>query len=215
MGRILPAIAAARLPSRARARQGPRRVATAASPAAANSARTAAPWLAPCSTTRAPAGSRWAGRRGRDGRERLEPVARLRPARAAARAQARRAPGRLRRRRADSRRSRRSARRASGAYQEPSKKRRLRSPRRAALRLATASAAALTSVAVTAASGRSAAIASAIAPLPVPRSSTAGRSMPAIAPSARSTSSSVSGRGTRTSGVTSSSSDQNSRRPVR
>ena len=44
--------------------------------------------------------------------------------------------------------------------------------------------------------GRSSAIASAIAPLPVPTSTTRGASTPAIAASARSTTISVSGRGT-------------------
>ena len=53
-----------------------------------------------------------------------------------------------------------------------------------------------TSVAVTRASGRSSASASAIAPLPVPTSTTRGASTPSIAASARSTTISVSGRGT-------------------
>ena len=86
---------------------------------------------------------------------------------------------------------------------------------RAAFALATPSAAALTSLAVTCASGRVRFTASAIAPLPVPTSSTAGRASPSIAASVSSTSSSVSGRGINTSGDTRSGSEKNSRSPVR
>ena len=176
MGPILPAIAAARLrvtrscPARSAPGLPPRRV----------------PRPRKARARRRP-GPRHARRRGARRLEMgagaaatmaaiaVESVARPRPVRAAARARARRAPGRLLRRRAGSRRSRRSGRRASGSNQEPWTKRRLRSPSRAAFRLATASAAALASVAVTTASGRSQAMASAIAPLPVPRSRTDGR----------------------------------------
>jgi len=84
----------------------------------------------------------------------------------------------------------------------------------AALRRATARLATEASVAISCQAVRSRASASAMAPEPVPRSATLA--LPG-GPSARarSTRSSVSGRGTRTSGVTSSSSDQNSRWPVR
>ena len=49
-------------------------MATAASPAAAKRARTAAPWAAPCSTTSQPPGSRWEGAAAHDGFDRVEPV---------------------------------------------------------------------------------------------------------------------------------------------
>ena len=69
-------------------------------------------------------------------------------------------------------------------------------PSRSAFSRASASASGETSVAVTRAPGCSSAIESAIAPLPVPTSTTRGASSPAIAASARSTTISVSGRGT-------------------
>jgi hypothetical protein len=61
---------------------------------------------------------------------------------------------------------------------------------------------------------RSCAIASAIAPLPVPRSSTLAVDRRGMHRNARSTSSSVSGLGTRVAGLTISSSDQNSLVPL-
>ena len=87
-------------------------------------------------------------------------------------------------------------------------------PSRFALSRATASAAAEMSVPVTCACGRSCASASAIAPDPVPRSTIfTGRSAGASV-SASSTRVSVSGLGISTSGVTRSTSPQNSRTPV-
>ena len=79
---------------------------------------------------------------------------------------------------------------------------------------ATSSVSVLMSVAVTCDNGRSFAMAMAIAPLPVPRSRMSHCARRGISRSARSTSSSVSGRGTSVAGVTRSSSDQNSRLPV-
>ena len=68
---------------------------------------------------------------------------------------------------------------------------------------AIASASALKSVAVTSHSARSAAIATAIAPLPVPKSRICHTASLGISRKARSTTSSVSGRGTSVAGLTS------------
>ncbi len=86
-------------------------------------------------------------------------------------------------------------------------------PVRTALAPATSSAAEEVSIAVTRAPGCSSAIASAIAPLPVPTSSTRGRSLPAIRTRQRSTTISVSGRGTSTRASTCSVSRRNPHSP--
>ena len=92
------------------------------------------------------------------------------------------------------------------------------SPWRAMLRRATASASRETSLAMTRRWGSSCASAAPRHPLPVPMSSTtagdAGRAWASSHACAASTTSSVSGRGMSTAGVTSKSSPQNSRRPV-
>jgi hypothetical protein len=90
---------------------------------------------------------------------------------------------------------------ASGSNQRPWRNSICR-PYLAALRCATTRAAALASTATTRAAGRCRLMASAIAPDPVPRSTSEEKSRC----SARSTSSSVSGRGTITAGLTASSS---------
>ena len=90
---------------------------------------------------------------------------------------------------------------------------RARAPWRAALRRATASAASDRSVAVTRLPGSSSASVTARHPDPVPTSSTRGRAASESA-TARSTISSVSGRGISTSGVTASSRPQNGQLPT-
>ena len=108
----------------------------------------------------------------------------------------------------------RNDRSATGTAQSPSIQVTFGRSSRRVFCTATANASILASTAVMSQQGRSPAIATAIAPLPVPRSRIYQLAARGISRSARSTSSSVSGRGTRVAGVTSNSSDQNSLKPV-